>query len=218
MYLQIAAEQLLFIQTVAVRLQFQEENFTFTTSDNTMSVYMKDTRKSASTWTLTAHKTSGPDTITDGTQTYTVNAGSVTRLVVTLPGQTFTDGTGNSGSVTGQTAGVSFTIAKISATDDYFNLNTGYSGAKTLAYSGPANAPNGQSPGYTTSVSFTSGQSTTTLTTTLYKAESPTITVTDSGSYGYASSSVTVSSGSISARLSATQRLQDQPQQLKTHP
>ena len=170
-------------------------DITFTTSDTDKTFYMKDTRKSASTWTLTAHKSSGPDTISDGTQTYTLNAGSVTRLVITLPSQTFTDGTGNSGSVDTRTAGSSFTITKISATDDYFNVNTGYSGSKTLAYSGPANAPNSQAPSYTTSVSFTSGQSTTTLTTILYNAETTTITVTDSGSYGYASSSVTVGTG-----------------------
>ena len=282
-------------------------NFTFTTSDNTVSVYLKDTKSSSPTWTLTAHKTSGPDTISDGTQNYTlnpgsldnylvsvstpqtagvcftgtnsvtardsynntitsdssvvdmtstgmgvtfytsgscgssttqytmssgtsniylktnkkqsftvtatkyastetgtsssitVNAGSVSRLVITLPGQSFTDGSGNSGSVTGQTAGVSFTISKISATDDYYNVNTGYSGGKTLAYSGPSNAPDSTSPSYTTSVSFTNGQSTTTLTTVLYKTQSATITATDGGNYGNASSSVTVSPGDVSA-------------------
>lgn len=176
-------------------------DFTFTTSQNTKSVYIIDQRKSNPTWTLTASKQSGPDTIADGTQTITINAGSVTRLVITLPTQTFTDGTGNSGSVSNQTAGSSFVITKISATDSYFNVNTGYSGGKTLAYSGPANAPDTTPPSYTTSVSFTSGQSTTTLTTILYKAETTTITVTDGGSYGYASSSLTVNAGGINNYL-----------------
>lgn len=170
-------------------------DFTFTTAQNTKSVYIKDTRKSSPTWTLTATKSSGPDTIADGTQSITINAGSVTRLVVTLPSQTFSDGVGNSGSVINQTAGSSFVITKISATDNYFNVNTGYSGAKTIGYAGPGNAPNSTPPSYTTAVSFTSGQSTTTLTTILYKAESPTITATDGGLYGYASSSLTVDPG-----------------------
>jgi hypothetical protein len=170
---------------------------TFTTSDNNKTFYISDTRKSPTTWILTATEQSGPDTISNTTQTYTVNAGTVTQLVVTLPGQSFTDGTCNSGSVTNRTAGSSFTITKISATDAYCNVYTTYSGAKTLVYSGPGNAPNSQAPSYTTSVTFSNGQSTTTLTTTLYKAESTTITVTDGGLYGNASSSVTVDAGAL---------------------
>jgi len=176
-------------------------DFTFTTAQNTKSVYIKDFRKSGTTWTLTAAKQSGPDTIANGTQSITINAGAVTRLVVTLPSQTFTDGVGNSGTVINQTAGSAFNLTKISATDSYFNVNTSYTGAKTLAYAGPANAPDSTPPSYTTSVSFTSGQSTTTLATTLYKAETPTITATDAGSYGYASSSLTVDAGAINNYL-----------------
>jgi hypothetical protein len=174
-------------------------DISFTTSENTKSFYIIDTRKSNPTWTLTAAKQSGPDTISSANQSITVNAGSVSRLVITLPGQSFTDGTGNSGSPTAQTAGGSFTITSISATDDYFNVNTGYTGARTLAYSGPSNspAPSSTAPTYTTSVSFTSGQSTTTLTTTLYRAESTTITATESSQYGFASSSLTVNAGAL---------------------
>lgn len=172
----------------------------YNTSTNAQTVYYVDTKKG--TPTLTGTQTGGPDTLSDGTQNETITAGTVTRLVMTLPGETFTDGVGNSGTVTGQTVGGSFTISQISATDNYFNVNTGYSGSKTLAYAGPANAPNGQAPSYTTSVSFTAGQSTTTLTTTLYKAQTTTITVTDGGSFGYASSSIVVSPGSVSAAQS----------------
>lgn len=161
-------------------------NFTFTTSDNTKSVYIIDNRKSVSNFTLTGTRTSG-DTLTTGTQNYTVNAGAVSQLVITLPGQTFTDGSGNSGTVSNQAAHIEFILASITATDSNFNINTGYSGSKTLVYSGP----NG-SPAYTTAVSFTSGQSTTTLFTTLSNAETITITATDGGQYGYASSSLTV--------------------------
>ncbi len=172
-------------------------DFTFATNESSKTFYIKDTKKSSPTWTLSATRQSG-DSLTTGTQTYTVNAGSQTRLVITLPSQTFTDGSGNSGSVDVQTAGSSFTITKISATDDNFNVVTSYSGTKTLSFSGPNNAPDTTAPSYTTSVSFTSGQSTTTLMTTLYKAETTTITVTDSGSYGYASSSLTVNAGATS--------------------
>ncbi|MEW5759556.1 MAG: fibronectin type III domain-containing protein [Candidatus Thermoplasmatota archaeon] len=122
----------------------------------------------------------------------TVNPGAMTRLVITLPGQTFTVASGNSGTVTAQTAGTSFNLVGINASDNWFNVVTTYTGAKTLTYSGPANSPDGQVPSYTTAVDFTNGQSTTILVTTLYKAEIVTITVTDSGSYGYASSSLTV--------------------------
>jgi hypothetical protein len=178
-------------------------DFTFTTSENTKNFYIIDTRKSSPTWTLTASKQSGPDTITDGTQSITTNAGAVTRLVVTLPGQTFTDGTGNSGSPTARTAGSSFNVTSISATDDYLNVNATSANydndTRTIAYSGPAAAPDGTSASYTTSVQFTNGQSTTTLSTILYKAESATITATDGGSFGYASSSVTINPGEISA-------------------
>lgn len=167
-------------------------NISFTTADSSKSFYIVDTRKSNPTWTLTASKTSGPDTISNGTQSLTVNAAAVSQLVVTLPGQTFTDGVGNSGSPSALTAGTSFNIVGIAATDTYNNVNTSYSGSKTLAYTGPGNAPLGTTPSFTTSVSFTSGQSTTTLSTTLYKAETTTITATDAGSYGLASSSFTV--------------------------
>jgi hypothetical protein len=125
--------------------------------------------------------------------------GTMTKLVVTLPGQTFTDGntmaaSGNSGTAANQTVGTSFNIAKLTATDQFFNIITSYTGTKTLAYSGPATTgtAGGTAPSYTNEVNFTNGQSTTTLATTLYKAETPTITVTDGVSFGTASSSLVV--------------------------
>lgn len=124
--------------------------------------------------------------------------GAMSKLVVTLPGQTFTDaattaGSGNSGTVTAQTAGTSFNISFLTATDQFFNIVTSYGGAKTISYSGP-----GGNPTYTTAVSFTSGQSTTTLATTLTKAETTTITAGDGTTTGPASSSLTVNAGSFS--------------------
>jgi hypothetical protein len=122
----------------------------------------------------------------------TVNVGTVSKLVVTLPGQTFTSGTGNSGTVTAQTAGTAFNIISITATDANFNTVTSYSGSKTISYTGPTGTPS-----YMTAVSFTSGQSTTTLATTLTKAEATTITAGDGTITGPASSSLTVASASM---------------------
>lgn len=174
----------------------------FNTSTHTATVYISDTKKSATNWVITGDDVSG-DSLTADTENYDVDAGAVTKLVITLPGQSFTDGTGNSGTPTVRTAGSQFNITSISATDDYFNVNptsTNYDNdTRTLAYSGPATAPDGTTSSFTTAVQFTNGQSTTTLATTLYKAESTTITVTDSGSFGLASDSVTVNPGEISA-------------------
>ena len=124
--------------------------------------------------------------------------GAVAKLVVTLPNQTFTDGatvatSGNSGTLSAQTAGVSFNISKITATDQFFNRVTSYSGAKTLSYSGPT-AP----ASFTTAVTFASGEATA-LSTTLNKAETTTITVSDGTTSGPASSSITVNVGALSA-------------------
>jgi hypothetical protein len=135
----------------------------------------------------------------------TVNAGSATQMIVTLPNQTFTGGSGNSGTAAGQAAGTAFTITKLTAVDSYNNIATTYSGSKTISYSGPANSPSGSAPAYTTAVSFTSGQSTTPLTTTLKDAQTTTITATDGALTGVASSSLSVSSTGAQAayRISA---------------
>src|SRR5215213_3836664 len=131
-------------------------------------------------------------------------AGTINKLVVTLPGQTFTDaltvaGSGNSGTPTAQTAGTSFNITKITATDQFFNVVTAYSGAKTISYTGPGTNAGFSAPSYTTAVNFTNGVSTTTLATTLQKAETTTITSSDGTTTGPASSSMTVNAGALSA-------------------
>lgn len=122
-------------------------------------------------------------------------AGAISNLIVTLPDETFTDASteaasGNSGTASAQAAGISFTITKITATDQFLNIVTTYSGAKTLSYSGP-----GGTPSYTTAVSFTSGQSTTALTTTLRKAETTAITVSNGTVTGQPSSTLTITAG-----------------------
>ncbi len=119
-----------------------------------------------------------------------------TKLLVRLPGQTYTEGTGLSGTPITQTAGSPFTIAEIRKTDlTGFNTDTTYSGTKTITWSGPGNAPlGGTPPVYTTSVTFVNGVSTTTLSTTLYKAETPIITVTEGANTGSSSALPVVAS------------------------
>jgi len=113
--------------------------------------------------------------------------GTAVRLVVTLPGETFTGGSGNSGTPDIQTSGVSFNITSLTVTDQFYNVDTSYSGSKTIGYTGP-----GGSPSYTTSVSFTAGESTTPLATTLTAIETTTISASDGSLSGPASSSLTV--------------------------
>ena len=124
--------------------------------------------------------------------TLTEVAGAMVRLVVTLPGQTFVEGTGNTASVANQTAGVSFDIARITASDQFFNIVSSYSGVKTVSYSGATGAA-----AFTTGVSFTNGRSTATLTTVLDKAETISISVSDGTVTGPASSPLTIVRGSF---------------------
>lgn len=124
--------------------------------------------------------------------------GAINKLVITLPGQGFSDASlastsGNSGTPNTQTAGTPFTITKIRACDQFYNVVTGYFGVKTLTFSGPSNGQT--APNYTTSVSFASGVSSTALTTTLKRAETTSITVSDGTYSGPASSPLTVTPG-----------------------
>jgi hypothetical protein len=115
------------------------------------------------------------------THNITVTAGAATQFVVTLPGQTFSAGSGNSGTPTDRTAGGQFTV-QLRAVDAYNNPDPSYDGAKTIVWTGPSAAPDGTDPLYTTSISFTDGVATTTLNTTLYKAETGiTLTATQTG-------------------------------------
>ena len=125
-------------------------------------------------------------------------AGVVNRLVLTLPGLTFTDGltlagSGITGTATSRISGTSYTITRISACDQFYNVVPTYTGVKTISYSGPLNGLT--APSYTTSVNFTNGLSTTTLTTTLKKTETTTLTVTDGSVTGLTSPDFVVNPG-----------------------
>jgi Invasin, domain 3/Bacterial Ig-like domain (group 1)/Cadherin-like domain len=158
-----------------------------TLSSGAFTFHVKDTK--AESITLTAQDLAAHT----GTAPVTINAAAATQLIVTLPGQTFTSGSGNSGTVTAQTAGTVFNVT-LEAVDAFNNLDTTFAGTgKTVAYSGPG----GSASTYTTTVNFSGGVSTTTLATTLTKAETTTLTATDAGDSltGVASSSLTVNAG-----------------------
>ncbi len=117
-------------------------------------------------------------------------------LLVTLPGQVFTSGVGNSGTVSNQTAGTAFnlTLHVIGASGNV--LDTTYSGPRTITYSGPATAANGTAPSYTMNVTFNNGVASG-IATTLTAAGTTTImaAATDGTATGVASSSLTVVAG-----------------------
>ncbi len=105
-------------------------------------------------------------------------------------------------------AGTSFPLSSLHAVDLYSNICDGgngaaaYEGSKALTYSlsGTANSPDGLvNDVYTTTVVFAAGVSNTTLTTTLYRAQSTTITANASDLDGTdaASNSITLSEGPL---------------------
>ena len=88
------------------------------------------------------------------------------------------------------TAGSSFNET-VTALDAYGNTATGYSGTKTITFSGPANAPGGNAPSYPANVSFTSGVGTASI--TLYDAASGVTLGATDGTISGTSASFTVS-------------------------
>src|SRR5580700_5199250 len=112
--------------------------------------------------TTTVKATEG--TIEGTSPSLTVKAAATKKLTVPTPSE--------------QEAGAAFNVT-LTATDEYANTTTGYAGAKTLAWSGPANAPNGTAPEYPTSastVTFTEGVGTAAQ-IKLYDAQSTTLKV-----------------------------------------
>jgi hypothetical protein len=72
-----------------------------------------------------------------------------------------------------QTAGTAFEETA-TAKDAFGNVATGYEGAKTITFSGPANSPSGEKPKYPASVSFSAGLGKASI--TLYDAQTTTVT------------------------------------------
>ncbi|CAN5127397.1 hypothetical protein BH11PAT1_BH11PAT1_0240 [soil metagenome] len=163
-------------------------SLSFTTADTVKTIYYFDQRKG--TPTLTATQIAGIDTISNGTGSPSITAGAATKLLITLPGETFTDGGGNTGTPTVQSASILFVLSQIAAVDTYNNVDTSYSGAKTLSYTGPSTSP---APSYTTAVSFSSGVSSTRLDTVLKTPQTVAISVDDGTVGPTASSLLTIS-------------------------
>ncbi|GAB4380438.1 MAG: hypothetical protein Kow0042_30540 [Calditrichia bacterium] len=120
-----------------------------------------------------------------GSQTAIITGGSAANILIKLPGQSFVNGTGITGSPTSQTAGVSFNINLYIVDADNF-LVTGENSAREIDFtSNTADAPDGTSPtiagrqpdtGESTtwsdiSVSFSDGVSSN-IAVVFYKAES----------------------------------------------
>jgi hypothetical protein len=108
-------------------------------------------------------------------------APSERRGAVTGTSTSFTVDPGSAASFTAsasspQTAGVAFNVS-LSALDGWDNSATGYSGVKTIDFSGPHSSPNSTAPAYPASVTFTSGSGTASV--TLFDAETTTITAAD---------------------------------------
>lgn len=178
-----------------------------TVTTNTITVFVSDvsnpnSRRSSLTWSgikvrphagtplVTGNITQNGSSYSGTTNNYgtlTTVPGAMSHLVVVLSNQTFTAGSGVSGTPEAAIAGVPFTLKRIIATDQFMNIFTNYNGAHTISYTGP-----GGTPTYTTNVIFTNGQSSTLLITTLPKAEVTTLTASDGTTTGPASSPLTV--------------------------
>jgi hypothetical protein len=98
-----------------------------------------------------------------------------------------------------QEAGAAFNVT-LTAIDEYSNTATGYTGAKTLAWSGAVNAPNGTAPEYpssATAVTFTAGVGTASA-LKLYDAVSTTLKAKE-GTIEVTTSSFTVKAASAAS-------------------
>jgi S-adenosylmethionine hydrolase len=131
-------------------------------------------------------------TVSDGT----INSGSGLAVTVSPAGaSSFTVPTPGM-----QTAGSAFEET-LTALDAYGNTATGYTGSKTVTFSGPSGSPNSTAPKYPVSVSFSAGVGKASI--TLYKAESTTLTAKEGSiagtSGGFTVAPATAASLSLSA-------------------
>jgi hypothetical protein len=97
-----------------------------------------------------------------------------------------------------QTAGSAFEET-ITAKDAYGNSATGYTGARTITFSGPGTSPNGKAPSYPATVSFTAGAGNASI--TLFKAESTTLTAKEGTISGSATGFTVAPAGASSFTL-----------------
>lgn len=117
----------------------------------------------------------------EGSASFTVKAGTAKKLSLATPAE--------------QEAGSAFSVT-LTALDEWGNIAKGYTGAKTLAWSGPSSAPNGTAPEYpstATSVTFTEGVGVASS-IKLYDAQSVALTAKE-GTIEGTSASFTVKAG-----------------------
>ncbi len=132
----------------------------------------------AQTTTLKAKES----TIEGTTGSFTVKAATAKKFTVPTPVE--------------QEAGVAFNVT-LTAIDEYSNTATSYAGAKTLAWSGPSNAPSATAPEYpasATAVTFAAGIGTASA-LKLYDAQSTTLKAKE-GTIEVTSGSFTVKAAS----------------------
>ena len=137
---------------------------------------------------------SGSTTLTAASVSNPAISGSATFTVASAAAKTFTIPTAPAT----QTAGTAFGLG-VGATDTYGNPfgGTVTTAANGLSFTGPANspAPSNTAPKYPTSLTFTNGAATASI--TLYDAQSTTLTVGATG-VTQASTPITVTAGSAS--------------------
>ena len=140
-------------------------NYTFVAGDNGSHTFTNGvTLKTAGSQTVTVNDT--VETSRTGTATINVSAAAADHFRVTAPATA--------------TAGTAFNTVTLTAQDLYNNTATGYAnGNHAITWSGASTSPGGNAPSYPTStVSFTNGVSTTTLSATLFAAGSNSLTAT----------------------------------------
>ncbi len=151
---------------------------TFAAGAGTASIKLYDAQSS------TLKATEG--TIEGTTGSFTVKVAATKKLTVPTPSE--------------QEAGVAFNVT-LTATDEWGNLATSYTGAKTLVFSEPASSPSGQAPEYpasATTVTFAEGVGTASL-IKLYDAQTTTLKVKEGAT-------VVGTSGSFTVKATAPER------------
>jgi S-adenosylmethionine hydrolase len=127
-------------------------------------------------------------TIEGTSASFTVKAATAKKFTVPTPSE--------------QEAGTAFNVT-LTAIDEWSNTATSYAGAKTLTWSGPANAPSGTVPEYPTSataVTFTTGVGTVSA-IKLYDAQSTTLKVKEGTIEGISGSFTIKAAGATSFSL-----------------
>jgi hypothetical protein len=166
-------------------------NYNFVAGDHGSHTFNQGaTLKTAGSQTVTVNDTS--QTSKTGTATISVSPAAADHFKVTAPATA--------------TAGTAFNTVTLTAQDAYNNTATGYAnGNHTITWSGASTSPGGNAPNYPTStVSFTNGVSTTTLSATLFAAGSNNLTATASSPSLTGTATISVNSAGVALSYNRT--------------